>query len=279
MKVLDTLRSKDELKVAIRIADAPTGSASLVPANVFKAAYVAFLGALSAADKAANGPKMRSLFVVSHLKIGSSEFGLKERKRTAVAADAPAVELLQLCISEVYRSEYGRTLKYPEIARKIVAIGNALKPHVEIVAQFPREEIPIDAFFARQTKRLKRAMRPAEMDTPFFAGSAIGAFDGRLGTIDYRGAAWTGKLVLPESDCEIECVFDKAKGEDAFNPFGNKRVSVTGRAIYTGDGPLPERIEVIEIEEVPAVTSPVDVFGALEGAAVSDWGRGIGHLQ
>ena len=89
------------------------------------------------------------------------------------------------------------------------------------------------------------------------------SFEGRLDEIDYRGAVWTGDLMLPAGTTHIECVFDKAQGEDALNPFGNKNVCITGRAIYTGDSQLPERIEVIRIEERAHVNAAIDIRGSL----------------
>ena len=47
------------------------------------------------------------------------------------------------------------------------------------------------------------------------------------------------------------------------NPFGNKNVCVTGRAIYTGDSQLPERIEVLTIEERAHVNAAIDIRGSL----------------
>ena len=97
----------------------------------------------------------------------------------------------------------------------------------------------------------------------WFLGSAIMSFEGRLDEIDYRGPVWTGDLMLPAGTTHVECVFDKSQGEDALNPFGNKNVCVTGRAIYTGDSQLPERIEVLAIEERAHVNAAIDIRGSL----------------
>ena len=96
----------------------------------------------------------------------------------------------------------------------------------------------------------------------YFAGSVIGAFDGTLKNINYRGTSWRGHLVLPGGNAQIECVFDQSKGEDEYNRHGNKRVSITGRAIYTGDGPLPEHIEVVSIEDIPLAEIAIDIRGS-----------------
>lgn len=113
--------------------------------------------------------------------------------------------------------------------------------------------------------RLFTPTMPTAEESRFFAGSVIGAFDGRLGNIDYRGAKWFGYLMLAGSPHQIECIFDKSKGEDEFNRFGNKRVSITGRAIYTGESELPERLEVMTIDGNLAATEHIDIRGSLQG--------------
>ena len=72
-------------------------------------------------------------------------------------------------------------------------------------------------------------------------------------------------------------MFDKSKGEDAVNPFGNKNVCVTGRAIYTGDSELPERVEVLTIEELRPAAKPMDIQGSL--ASYSDRDDGLDQIQ
>ncbi len=86
-------------------------------------------------------------------------------------------------------------------------------------------------------------------------------------------------MALSGGTAEIDCVFDKSKGEDALNPLGNKSVSVMGRAIYTGDSQLPERIEVLKIEEQPRPAAAIGVRGSLAPASSWDWERGLDHLQ
>lgn len=104
-------------------------------------------------------------------------------------------------------------------------------------------------------------------DHLFFEGNAIISLDGTLGETDYRGRAWSGRLVLPGGGgAEVECVFDRSKGEDFYNEFGNKRVSVTGRAIYRSDSLLPKRFEVFSIQRVPIADEFKDFNGILAGA-------------
>ena len=244
----------------------------LVSAAIFKKTFQAVLAGLVEADRIVNPKKARSAFLVSHLRIGSGEFGILEQRRSAVESLAPSVELFQRCAEGVYRSDYDLALEFPKLGQKIVALGRSLESDYVTEATFGNGAvIPIDTFFTQQAERLRNALNPRHEKPPYFIGNAFDTFDGRLGEIDYRGAVWTGRLVLGGSDFEIECVFDKSQGEDSLNQFGNKRVSVTGRAIYTGDSQLPERIEVTRIEEVPAATRSINIQGTLQGPP--GWGR------
>ena len=68
-------------------------------------------------------------------------------------------------------------------------------------------------------------------------------------------------------------------GEDALNPLGNKTVCVAGRAIYTGDSQLPERIEVTTIEMLPRPPAAVDIRGAFTPAAIGEWRDDIDYIH
>jgi len=76
--------------------------------------------------------------------------------------------------------------------------------------------------------------------------------NGVLGKIEYLGRTWKGTRIIPGGNARIECIVERGSGEEICHRFSNKRVSTIGKAINTSDGQLPQRLEVIEIEEVPA---------------------------
>ena len=155
------------------------------------------------------------------------------------------------------------------MTRAFIRIVKALDSNFHVLAQFNDTELPIDDFFRRQVDRVGAKDDAGHKDN-WFLGSAIMSFEGRLDEIDYRGAVWTGDLMLPAGTTHIECVLDKSQGEDALNRFGNKNVCVTGRAIYTGDSQLPERIEVLTIEERTHVSAAIDIRGSLRLTTLPD---------
>ncbi|MCR6502552.1 hypothetical protein MUO32_26345 [Shinella sp. CPCC 101442] len=250
-----------EIRLIIKPADAPADSSRLIPARVLHRTFTSVLNALKSADAELHGRKHRSEFFISNLAMSSNILEMREHART----NGSAVELLRNVAGSVYRSEFGRATEYRKLAQSIVSLGKAIDPAYPAVAVFETDVIPFDEFFARQAERLGKAMSPDSLKSRFHVGGVLGSFDGTLGNIDYRGTTWVGHLVLPGGGAQIECVFDRSKGEDAFNPYGNKRVTVRGRAIYTGDSQLPERMEVFSVEEVPLAREASDIRGSLEG--------------
>ena len=89
----------------------------------------------------------------------------------------------------------------------------------------------------------------------------------------------TGESVNVISATQIDCVFDRSMGEDRVNPFGNKTVAVAGRAIFTGDSALPERVEIMTIEQLSRATRAIDIRGTLGPASVGDRQDGVDHFH
>ena len=249
----------NEVRVNIRHTNSRTDDARPVPAQVFHRTFNAFYHATSEAIKEV-GDKPRERLVISDLRIGSNEFAFAQTHAQATSADG--FELFRKSATSVYRNEFGVALAHPKLAAKIVSLGRSYNKGFATIVTFKHgDSLPIDHFFACQVANLRRALRGA-VATQYFAGSAIDSFIGILGEIDYTRAFWTGRLVLSGSK-EIECTFDKSKGEDQYNRHGNKRVSVTGRSIYRGDSLLPSRLEVIKIEQVAPAVAPIDIRGSL----------------
>lgn len=266
-----------EVRIIIKPADAPADSARLIPADVLQQTFNTLMRALKKADAELHDKKHRSAFLISDLRMGSNVVVVYEQPRESFTK---AVDLVQRTVSSVYRSDFQRAAENEAVARAVIALGKAVNAHYPALAEFENDAIPLDRFFSEQAERLRKAISPAAFKSRYFAGNTIGAFEGTLGNIDYRGATWIGHLVLPGAGVQIECVFDKDKGEDAFNPYGNKRVSVRGRAIYTGDSQLPERIEVVQVDEIPLAQEAIDIRGSLTGKRYfSGEGSGSKNIQ
>jgi hypothetical protein len=259
----------DEIRVVIQPVEARDYDLGPIPAQLFKKTFDGFFTALETTDRELQPKAKSSEFVISHLALNSCEFGIMEKRKSFAHSNSSAVEYFRRCAEGIYRSDYQTVVRHPRLTRAFIRIVKAVDPRFHVLARFNDTELPIDEFFSRQVDRVGHRDERPQADN-WFLGSAMMSFEGRLDQIDYRGAVWTGDLMLPAGTTHIECVFDKSQGEDALNPFGNKNVCVTGRAIYTGDSQLPERIEVLTIEERAHVNAAIDIRGSLRMTTSSD---------
>lgn len=268
-----------EIRVVIRPLQTPGFEPELIPAQLFKRIFDAFLAALIVADRELHTKRLSSQFFVSHLAHGSCEFGIIEKQKSIAASGGSAIEFLRRCAGRVYRSDYEMLLRRPRLMRAFDRIVKAIDPAYVVVVQYNDTELPLDAFFCRQVDRVGRLTDAPSGTDVWFAGTAITSFEGRLEAIDYRGPVWKGRLTLCGGETHLECVFDNAKGEDAFNPFGNKAVCVTGQTIYTGDSQLPERLQVLTIEETPRAAAAIGIQGSLAPTSAGNWEGGRDYID
>ena len=268
----------NEIRVVIRSIEARDYDLEPVPAELFKKTFDAFLAALQVTDRELQPKTRSSEFLISQLALNPHEFGILEKRKGLGQNTPSAIEFFRRCAEGIYRSDYQTVVRHPRVTRAFIRIVKAINPSFHVLAQFNNSELPIDEFFRRQVDRVGAKDDTVRTDN-WFLGSAIMSFEGRLDEIDYRGPVWTGDLRLPAGTTHVECVFDKSQGEDALNPYGNKNVCVTGRAIYTGDSQLPERIEVLTIEERAHVNAAIDIRGSLRIPSSSDEDNGLDCVE
>ncbi len=266
----------NEIRVLVQPCSAPGSPAHSVPAAVFKKLFDAVYAALMSADREVHPKSASSAFLISYLTVTPCEFGLLEMVMTGGPG---AVSLFRRCAARVYRSDYQILLQHRRLMRPFQRIAAALEQNFVVLVRYHDTELPLDEFFRRQVGRVGLANEAPPLTDTWFAGQVVTSFDGRLETIDYRGSVWTGRLTLAGGETQIECVFDKSIGEDGLNPFGNKGVAITGRAIFTGDSPLPERVEVMTIEERRRATAATTIRGALAPAEIGDLEDGLDCLH
>ena len=270
---------RNEIRVVIRPNSIGGSQSDAVPAAVYKKLFDAVLGAIVAADREIHAKGVSSAFLIAHLSVSPCAFGVVESARAPGPDGAPSIALFRRCAGRVYRSDYQILMRHRRLMRAFQRIAAALDPAYAVVVRYHDTELPLDAFFRRQIDRVDLASETRPLAETWFAGVVVSSYDGRLEAIDYRGAVWKGRLTLDGGETRIECVFDRRIGEDALNPFGNKDVSVTGRAIFTGDSPLPERVEIVSIEERPRASAAIDVRRALAPVGVGNWDDGLDHLD
>ena len=268
-----------ELRIVIRYANARKDDARLIPASVFKRTFDAMFEALNAANKELGAP---CEIVIKDLKIGSNEAAFAEipKRNAPPQARGQATAMVEKFAKAVVHGDFMVAQDHPKLARCLVKLGKAYDKGFSTEILFgPRTPLTVDSLFQTQTKGLARAVKLVTPNTRYFAGTSYDSYQGVLGEIDYTGSVWKGQLILSPSKI-IECQFDRSKGEDAYNKFGNKRVEIMGLAIYTGESLLPARIEALKIKEIPAVTEPLSIKGVLAKEAIpDDWSFDLDRLQ
>ena len=139
-------------------------------------------------------------------------------------------------------------------------IVKAIDPGYAVLLKYNDTELPLDAFFCRQVDRVGRLNDAPPKTDVWFSGTAITSFEGRLEAIDDQGPIWEGARwdAFRWRNADRMRV-RQVPGEDVLNPFGNKTVCVTGRAIYTGDSQLPERLEVMTIEDKATAAEAIGI--------------------
>jgi hypothetical protein len=250
---------ENEIRIMIRPVSAPGSQPELLPAPMFKKLIDSFLAALVAADHEIHPKQGSSDFLLSHLSLAPCEFGFVEKQRGYRPGRTSAVEFFKRCSIRVNRSDYNILLRYQRLLRAFHRIVKALDPGYVVVVQYHDTEFPMDDFFCSQLGHVGEPGSTAPPVEAWFAGAVLTSFQGRLESIDYGGPVWKGRLALAGSNVQVECVFEKSSGEDAINQFGNKLVRVSGRAIYTGDSQLPERLVVSRIEPFPQAGDVMDL--------------------
>jgi hypothetical protein len=263
----------------IRVIVEPRRGPGATPAAVFKKLFDAVLGALVAADREIHPRASASEFHIAHLSLAPCAFGFVEELRSARSPPASAVDLFRRCAGRVYRSDYQILLGYPRLMRAFHRLSSALDPAYVVLTRTQFGELPLDAFFRRQVDRVGLPERDRPLTDVCFAGAALVTLEGRLAALDYRDSAWVGRLALAGGAAQVECVFDRTMGEDALNPFGNKSVSVAGRAIYTGDSQLPERVEIATIEELPRAPEVIDIRRTFAQAVLGEVCDGMDYFH
>ena len=252
----------NEIRVVIRPVEARDYDLGPIPAELFKKTFDAFLTALQVTDRELQPKARSSEFLVSQLALNPYEFGILEKRKALSQTGPSAIEFFRRCAEGIYRSDYQAVVRHPRVTRAFIRIVKALNPSFHVLAQFKDTELPIDDFFAgRSIGSGQRTMQCGQTTGSWAARSCRSRVGSTRSTIaaQYGQATSCFRQEQPTSSAFLT----SHKAKIALNPFGNKNVCVTGRAIYTGDSQLPERIEVLAIEERAHVNAAIDIRGSL----------------
>lgn len=237
-----------------------------VPAKVFASKLMQFVSALEAADIIANG-KPTHTYVIAGLHTSQPSVLLREEplvegvpnSRSAFVAFGEAIEGI--------KANDSRIEKLAPVVSKISRLTRGAATNFAFAEiQMPQQNvIRIDDFLQKRATKARRVSQGI-----WFNGVAVGTFDGTLKYVDARGALPQIKLVLTAGGMEIDCVCRR----DDIETLGEaleKRVRVTGRAIYASTSPMPLRVEATQIELVKVGVDLTKWKGAFDPFEIAPW--------
>ena len=233
-----------------------------VLARVFLAEFSRLLDALGSADQVLNNSKAHDYLIVD-LRASSAIAKLRETqrigKRTRKAARAQLlgqrrsspVTYFRQALTSIYNGDTDTRQLPARLVRDIAHLARdsgQTFAHGE-VAFGTDNIIRIDDYLSRQAERAvdRLSERDKEQSPRYYAGVGYTSFDGVLKELDARGALVRGKLILTAGGKEIDCIFrqdDIPKIKESFN----LRARVEGIAHYSGEAPLPERLDIKVLE-------------------------------
>lgn len=247
-----------------------------VPAAVFAQKLAILVRALKAADRAMNDGAANE-YTIASLNNSSPTAVLRERPMAwplNVLAPKSGIEGFASCANAVIVGDPA-ALNFGKCAKEISLLARGAKKGFDYAEVWTdtANVIRVDAFLA---ERAEASINP-EAGRPtvrgWFKGAAIGAFDGVLRMADLRGALPEIKLALSAGGKEIDCVC-KGVAIPTIGAALNRRVRVSGRAIYDGNSGLPRRVEVTHIEPVKEEVDFTRWKGAFERFEIPDWDGG-----
>lgn len=247
-----------------------------VDASVFARKLTILVRALQAADKAANNGALAHRFTIAKLHTSTPTAVLRERAiprrdpgfvsaNSGIGAFTECADAIQLGSPRAL--EFGKTAGYISDLAK----GSRNQFGYAEVWTDNDNIVRIDEFMA---ERAAAVLSPSSSDAAstkvWFKGAVFGTFDGILQVVDTRGSRPEIKLTLTAGGKQVDCVC-RADHIETIGGALNKRVRVSGRAIYDGKGGLPRRVEASSIERVPDPGDFSRWKGAFEPFEVSEW--------
>jgi hypothetical protein len=248
----------DTLKFAIH---GPDPASDEISAAVFGQKLVQLAGAIVAADVAVNDGKRVHAYVVKELHTSTPTAILKERSLARQGTFFPrnsGLRAFRRCAQAIIGGDRATAAQYGACARRIRRFATGAPKRFgygEIWAE-DSQVLRVDTFLAERAARAvdpeeqiltARAIQAPSMRRQWFEGITQGTFDGTIKAVDLRGTLPEIKLILSAGGEQIDCVC-KDSDVPKIGAALNRRVRLSGRAIYDRSSPLPIRLEVSEFE-------------------------------
>lgn len=222
-----------------------------VRAVVFARKLRAMIDALHAADLIANGRKAH-IYTIAKLHSSDPTVVLAERRgfeEKMEGFEQPQSSIPTFSQQFEYVKTGNRKGASPIILEPLVRLAKG-RPSEFGFAEFwapKRDPIRVDEFLLKQARAMQKT--EPKSDTRWYSGVALGEFDGILSVADSRGASIVGKLTMAGGAAVVDYVCPRTLIEKVRENF-DRRVRIRGRAIYSGESGLPQRIEMMDLNPV-----------------------------
>jgi len=229
--------------------------------------------ALEAANRSVNG-ELSHRYTIARLHTSSPTAILNEHavpKSWGNGHPASAIPAFRACAEAIKVGspralEYGNTLKL--IAR--LSKGRTKYGYAEVWTD-ETDVVRVDPFLAERAASLVSPKPTALLSgAKWYRGAVHATFDGVLQYVDTRGALPEIKLTLSLGGQTLDCVC-RADHVPIIGAAIEKRVRVTGTAIYDGLSGLPRRVEISHIEPISEAADFTRWKGAFSPFELDDW--------
>jgi len=236
----------------------PDMASDYLSAIVFADKLSTLVRAIKAADKAVNAGTALHDYVIAKLQSSTPTVTLFERPlprfENRLFGGNSGIRGFGLCAEAITAGERDRALLFGSCAKFISRLAKNAQSKFSYAEVWTEGEnvIRVDPFLTERADAIiegtPKIIQQAEAtrEVVWFEGVANGAFDGEIRAVDLRGALPELKLLLSAGGKQIDCV---CRGVDieVIRSALNRRVRISGRAIYDGYSGLPRRLEASEI--------------------------------
>jgi hypothetical protein len=265
----------NQIRFAIHGPDVDTDAVS---ASVFAAKLSSLVSALKAADAAVNGTQIHD-YVIDRLHTSTPTAILSERtidKQLTYMPERSGIDGFCSCADAITNGDRQRATAFGACASRIERLARGARGksfgYAEVCARDDKS-IRVDDFLKKRASTMIRPVQTLDAEDKgrqWFNGTAHGTFDGEVKAVDLRGSQPELKLILSAGGKEIDCVFRSAHIPEIGRAL-NRRVRLSGRAIYDSRFPLPIRLEVSDIKIIDDLGDFLKWRGAFRPFETEGW--------
>jgi hypothetical protein len=247
-----------------------------VSASVFASKLATLVRALKAADKAANQGAAVHEYRIRKLQSSSPTVLLAETQISKAMAvfGQSGIDAFEDCANAITVGDLDRAKQYGSCALQISKLAKGADKTFGYAEVWTANDniIRVDPFLVEQAKMVVEPDRSAALvsASEWYKGAAHGTFIGTILQVDLRGALPEVKLVLSAGGKQIDCVC-RANDVEIIRSTLNRRVRVSGTAIYDGKTGLPRRIRVSDIQPIDGAGDFSRWSGAFEPFEPTLW--------